>query len=213
MNISRNKTDPLTILSAQLFAFLKTKKRRNRLIMKNIVYIFLISMLPLIELRGAIPVGAALGVEFYYNYIVAVAGNLLPVPFILLFIPKILEFLNRFKPFQPIVAWLWKKADKHSEKVVGKSEVKDVESVSEAEISYDVNAEKKSSFVGIFIGLLTFVLIPLPGTGAWTGALVAALFKLPFWRSLLAIVLGVIGCGVIMCLASYGVVGFLSFLL
>ena len=153
--------------------------------MKNIIYIFLISILPLIELRGAIPVGAALGVEYYYNFAVSVIGNLLPVPFILLFIPKILEFLNRFKPFQPIVAWLWRKADKHSGKILS----------------------------GAFIGLTTFVLIPLPGTGAWTGALIAALFKLPFWRSLLAITVGVIGCGVIMCLASYGVVGFLSFLL
>ena len=176
--------------------------------MKNIVYIFLISMLPLIELRGAIPVGAALGVEFYYNYLVAVAGNLLPVPFILLFIPKILEFLNRFKPFQPIVAWLWKKASKHSGKVV-----KTESSAALTDGADALSEEKKSSFVGIFIGLLTFVLIPLPGTGAWTGALIAALFKLPFWRSVLAITLGVLGCGVIMCLASYGVVGFLSFLL
>ena len=176
--------------------------------MKNIVYIFLISILPLIELRGAIPVGAALGVEFYYNYLVAVLGNLLPVPFILLFIPKILEFLNRFKPFQPIVSWLWKKASKHSGKVVH-TESSTALTAEEA----DDSQEKKNSFVGIFIGLLSFVLIPLPGTGAWTGALIAALFKLPFWRSLLAITLGVLGCGVIMCLASYGVVGFLSFLL
>lgn len=152
--------------------------------MKNTLYIFLISMLPLIELRGAIPVGAALDVEYYFNFAASVIGNMLPVPFILLLIPKILEFLNRFKPFQPIVAWLWKKADKHSAKVLS----------------------------GAFLGLMTFVLIPLPGTGAWTGALVAALFKLPFWRSILAIALGVVGCGVIMCLASYGVVGFLSLL-
>ena len=152
--------------------------------MNNIVYIFLISMLPLVELRGAIPIGAALGVEYYYNFIAAIIGNLLPVPFILLFIPKILEFLNRFKPFQPIVRWLWKKADKHSGRVLS----------------------------GAFIGLMSFVLLPIPGTGAWTGSLIAALFKLPFWRSLLAVTLGVIGCGVIMCLASYGVVGFLSFL-
>ncbi len=182
--------------------------------MKNIIYIFLISMLPLIELRGAVPVGAALGVEFYYNYAAAVIGNLLPVPFILLFIPKILEFLNRFKPFQPIVAWLWKKANKHSGKVVGTSGDTDAKDAQNSEVrAEEVAAVSKSSFIGIFIGLMMFVLIPLPGTGAWTGALVAALFKLPFWRSLLAITLGVIGCGIIMTLASYGVVGFLSFLL
>ena len=170
-------------------------------------------MLPLIELRGAIPVGAALGVEFYYNYLAAVVGNLLPVPFILLFIPKILEFLNRFKPFQPIVAWLWKKADKHSVKVVGTANQSDDASADLADKTEGGDAVKRRSFVGVFIALMTFVLIPLPGTGAWTGALVAALFKLPFWRSLLAITLGVIGCGVIMSLASYGVIGFLSFLL
>ena len=153
--------------------------------MKNILYVFLISILPIVELRGAIPVGAALGVEFYFNYIAAVAGNLLPVPFILLFIPKILGLLNQYKPFKPIVSWLWKKADKHSERVLS----------------------------GAFIGLMTFVFLPLPGTGAWTGALIASLFKLPFGRSLLAITVGVMLCGVLMSLASYGVVGFLSFLI
>ena len=153
--------------------------------MKNIVYIFLISMLPIIELRGAIPIAAMLEVEYYYAFAVSVIGNLLPVPFILLFIPKILEFLGKFKPLEPVVGWVLKKADKHSKKVLS----------------------------GAFIGLLSFVMLPIPGTGAWTGALIAALFKLPFWRSMLAIALGVIGCGIIMSLATYGAVGFLSFLL
>ena len=174
--------------------------------MKNIIYIFLISMLPLIELRGAIPVGAALGVEYYYNYTAAVIGNLLPVPFILLFIPKILEFLSRFKPFRPIVDWLWKKANKHSVRVVGKKDNQVCENESDS-------TKNSGAMLGVLLGLTTFVLIPLPGTGAWTGALVAALFKLPTWRSALAITVGVLGCGVIMCLASYGVLGFLSFLL
>ena len=169
--------------------------------MKNILYIFLISMLPLIELRGAIPVGAVLEVEFYYNFIAAVIGNLLPVPFILLFIPKVLEFLNRFKPFRPIVGWLWKKAEKNSKRVISDTEEESAE---------DKRAKKRLS--GAFVGLFTFVLLPIPGTGAWTGSLVAALFKLPFWRSFISVALGVLGCAVIMSLASYGVVGFLSFL-
>ena len=67
--------------------------------------------------------------------------------------------------------------------------------------------------VGTFIGLMLFVLLPIPGTGAWTGALVASLFGFSRMKSFLAIALGVLGCGVIMCLASYGVLGFLSFLL
>ena len=172
--------------------------------MTNILYIFLISMLPLIELRGAIPVGAMLEVEYYFNFLAAVIGNLLPVPFILMFIPKILEFLNRFKPFRPIVGWLWKKAEKNSKRVM-RSDLCDEH----------IDAEQKRAAArlsGIFVGLFTFVLLPLPGTGAWTGALVAALFNLPRKSSFTAIALGVIGCGVIMTLASYGIVGFLSFL-
>ena len=80
------------------------------------LYIFIISMLPIIELRGAIPVGAALEMPFYLNYLIAVVGNLLPVPLILLFIPKFLDFLERFKLFRPMVQWLRKKADKNSPK-------------------------------------------------------------------------------------------------
>ena len=174
--------------------------------MKNIIYIFLISMLPLIELRGAIPVGAALGVEFYFNYIAAVIGNLLPVPFILLFIPKILEFLNRFKPFKPIVGWLWRKAEKHSGKVIKDGAIHTEEELTERK-------REKMLSLGTFIGLTTFVFLPVPGTGAWTGSLIAALFKLPRLQSFIAVAIGVLGCGIIMSLASYGVVGFLSFLL
>ena len=172
--------------------------------MKNIVYIFLISMLPIIELRGAIPVGAGLGVDFFSNFTAAVIGNLVPVPFILLFIPKILEFLSRFKPFRPIVSWLWRKAERYSGKII---QGENSSGVSDAE-----SKKARLYLSGAFVGLMTFVLLPIPGTGAWTGSLVAALFKLPFWRSLLAVTLGVIGCAVIMSLASYGVVGFLSFL-
>ena len=73
-----------------------------------------------------------------------------------------------------------------------------------------VDAPKKKRVNGIFLGLLLFVMIPLPGTGAWTGALIASLFELPKKRSFLAIFLGVLGAGVIMTLASYGVVGFLK---
>lgn len=152
--------------------------------MNNLLYVFLIAMAPVIELRGAIPAGALLGLPFWQNFLAAVIGNMLPVPFILLFIPKILDFLERFGPLKGIVGWVRRKADKHSEKILRAS----------------------------FFGLLIFVMIPCPGTGAWTGALVAALFNLPKKRSFFAVLLGVLGCGVIMTLASYGVVGFLSFL-
>ncbi len=213
------------------------------------LYVFLISILPIIELRGAIPVGAALGLEYYINYPLAIIGNMLPIPFILLFIPRFLDFLARFKTFRPIVKWLREKADKHSSKVLGKSEEKEAvqndkpqseageqpvltectdaaaeeSTAATADINAEtadapateVTAEKKVRKMsrGIFLGLFLFVAIPLPGTGAWTGSLVAALFDLPKKWSLLAIFLGVLLSGVIMSLASYGVLGFLKFLL
>ncbi len=178
------------------------------------IYVFIISMLPIVELRGAIPVGAALGLPFYENYYLAVIGNMLPIPFILLFIPKTLDFLARFKRFRPIVLWLRKKANKHSGKVLGKDAGENVEPPSDEELLNSAkNAETLRMSKGIFLALLLFVAIPLPGTGAWTGSLVASLFNLPKKWSLLAILLGVLLAGVIMCLASYGVVGFLKFLI
>ncbi len=213
--------------------------------LKDIIWVLFISMLPLIELRGAIPVGAVLGLPFYINYALAVVGNLLPVPFILLFIPKILDFLARFKLFRPVVLWLHQKADKNRGKIA--KEAQNTEAIAmdnSAEISVELNTDitdiskqelisdhtdtsgeglipsiapepQKRSLMpaGAFIGLMLFVLLPLPGTGAWTGALVAALFGFPRLKSFISILLGVLGCGVIMCLASYGVLGFLSFLL
>ena len=202
--------------------------------LKDILWVLFISILPIVELRGAIPVGAALGLPFYANYLCAAIGNLLPIPFILLFIPKILDFMARFKAFRPIVEWLRKKALKNSAKIAGKDNtdapVSDEKSDLTAEcnlVSADAEASEKSFDneeitlentkrdmpAGAFIGLMLFVLLPVPGTGAWTGSLVAALFNYPKKKSFLAITLGVIGCGIIMSLASYGVLGFLKFLL
>ena len=150
----------------------------------HILYVFFMSMLPLVELRGGVILGTALGLPWYINLPVCIIGNMVPIPFILMFIPKILDWLEKFKPFEKIVGWVRRKADKHSEKILRVS----------------------------FWGLLLFVMLPCPGTGAWTGSLVAALFDLPKKRSFLAVFLGVVGCGIIMTLASYGVLGFLSFL-
>lgn len=204
------------------------------------LYVFIISMLPLIELRGAVPVGAVLEIPFYLNLAISVVGNLLPVPFILWFIPKVLDFMERFKIFRPIVVKLRGKADKNSKKLLAKGstdmpqmtetsigsdtvngeaavcEEKDVEtSVEKGEdgASGDASAPRRAMSRALFTSLMLFVALPLPGTGAWSGGLVAALFNLPKKRSLLAIGLGVLICGVIMTLASYGIIGFLSFLL
>lgn len=198
------------------------------------LYIFIISMLPVIELRGSIPTGAAMGMPFYINYLISIAGNLLPVPFILMFIPKILDFLSRFKIFRPLVNWLRRKAEKNKSKII-KDEANGKDEDSSANLqSTDMTVGEATSngctesaegdgnnistksgrkmTVGVFIALMIFVAIPFPGTGAWTGSLVAALFDLPKKKSFLAVVLGVMISGIVMCLASYGTVGFLKFL-
>ena len=201
------------------------------------LYIFVISMLPIIELRGAVPVGALLDTPAVINYVVAVAGNMLPIPFILLFIPRILDFLERFKLFRPVVAWLKGKAQRGSEKmgVTEKNGQKICAAaaengvpavVCEQDLAAENGEEKSADQEGksteiprrkmtraLFISLLLFVALPVPGTGAWSGSLVASLFGLPKKESFLAILFGVLICGVIMCLASYGVLGFLSFLI
>ena len=170
------------------------------------IYVLLISMLPIIELRGAVPVGTAIGLPFYLNYIVAVVGNLIPVPFILAFIPRILDFMHSHKILPKVVEWVWAKAEKYKGKIIKNSESE----IQNSKLSpKGENVELKG---GAFMALMMFVAIPLPGTGAWTGSLVAATFGLPKRSSMLAITLGVLICGVIMTLASYGVLGFLSFL-
>lgn len=141
--------------------------------------IFLISMVPVLELRGAIPFGFAWGLPIWLNYPLCVLGNFLPVPFILLFIRRILAWMKTTRHFSRIALWLEAKAQKHSDKVMK----------------------------GVASGLFLFVAIPLPGTGAWTGALVASLFDMRMKYALPAIFLGVLAAGLIMSLLTYGLIG------
>ncbi len=142
--------------------------------------VFFCSMIPIIELRGAIPLGAALGMPWWFCYFLAVVGNMLPVPIILLFVKKVLHWMEkcRVNLFNRVANKLFEKAEKNRDKI------------------------EKYGFWGVAI----FVAIPLPGTGAWTGSLVAALFDMKFWKSFLSALIGVLGAGVIMTLVSYGVV-------
>ena len=142
--------------------------------------VFFCSMLPIIELRGAIPLGAAFGLPWWQNYLIAVVGNLLPVPIILLFVKSVLNWMSkcRVKLFNKIANKMYEKAEKNRDKI-----------------------ERYA-----FWGLTLFVAIPLPATGAWTGTLVAALFDMKFWKSLLSALIGVMIAGVVMTLISYGVV-------
>ena len=145
--------------------------------MKKIIYIFLISMVPFIELRGAIPVGAISGIPWYINYPVCIVANMIPVPVILLFVRAVLKWMYESKVnlFKKVASFVYEKADKHKSRI-----------------------EK-----GGFVGLLLFVGIPLPGTGAWTGALIAALLGMKMKKSIPAIFLGVLLAGLIMGLISY----------
>ena len=140
--------------------------------------IFLISMLPVVELRGAIPVGAAIGLPWYLNMIVSIVGNLLPVPFILFFSVKAFEFMKKHNILVKFIEKIENRAKKRSEGLA----------------------------TGEFIGLMLFVAIPFPGTGAWTGALIAALLQFERKRSFIYITLGVLIAAVIMTAASYGVI-------
>ena len=147
-------------------------------LLNKMIGIFLISMLPIIELRGAIPIGAAIGLPWYLNIIVSIVGNMLPVPFILMFSVKAFEFMKKHNIMVKFIEKIENRAKKRSEGLA----------------------------TGEFIGLMLFVAIPFPGTGAWTGALIAALLQFNRKRSFFYIGLGVVIAAVIMTLASYGVI-------
>ena len=193
--------------------------------MKKYVIVFLISMIPVVELRGAIPYAAASGLPFGWAYALSVFGNLLPVPFILWFIPALFSFMRRHHILVGLVDWLERKAQKGAKKIEKRQARAESEPSPEAEVGGDAAPETAASAsdgplpanggkaVGTlaFLGLFLFVAVPLPGTGAWTGSLVAAVFGMKKRRALPAVVLGVLTAGVIMTLASYGVVSAFRF--
>ena len=141
------------------------------------VVVFIISMLPLLELRGGLLAASILNVSFLPGYILSILGNVLPIPFLLLFLEKILNWLGKFKSTKKIV-------NKFEKKVLSKKDQID---------KYG------------YIGLMLFVGIPLPGTGAWTGAGLAVLLRLDKKKSSIAIFLGVILASIIMSIISYGI--------
>ena len=185
--------------------------------MKKYLLVFLISMIPIVELRGAIPIAAAKGLPFGWTYALTVLGNMLPVPFILLLIPVLFAFMRRHHILVGLVDWLERKAEKGAKKMekrAGKAATAETETAdAPAAVTEEATEEpdapkkgKKAAGALAFLGLYLFVAIPLPGTGAWTGSLVAAVFGMKKWRALFAVFLGLLTAGVIMTLASYGVV-------
>ena len=143
--------------------------------------LFIISMVPILELRGGLLAAgpAFLNIPMWRAIPVGIIGNLLPIPFILLLITKIFDWMKGTKRLKPVVEKLEKKA-----------------------MSQSANIEKYE-----FWGLVAFVGIPLPGTGAWTGALIAALLGIRFRKAFPAIVIGVCLAACIMTIISYGIVG------
>ena len=142
-------------------------------------YLFCISMLPIVELRGGIPAGAAMGLSFWPVYLTCVLGNLLPVPFLILFAKKILEFLSTL----PRIGGFFQKIIRR--------------------------ADQKAAEIGHYEkwGLFLFVAIPLPGTGAWTGSLAAALMKMPIKDALFSVIGGTLIADILMAIFSYGLLG------
>ena len=154
--------------------------------LQSYITVFFISMVPLIELRGAIPYSQVMGLPLLESYIIAIIGNMLPVPIIYLFARKVLEWGADKPVIGGFFTWCLEKGKHGGEKLQAK-------------------AGK-----GLFIALLLFVGIPLPGTGAWTGTLAASLLDIDFKSSILAVMGGVLLAGVIMGLASVGVLGALN---
>ena len=146
--------------------------------------IFIISMIPILELRGGLLAAspALLNVPILKAIPICIIGNLLPIPFILLLIEKVLNGMERVPGLSKVAIWVRQKADKNKSQI-----------------------EKFG-----FWGLVLFVGIPLPGTGAWTGCLIATLLQMKLRPAFCAISLGVVTSGIIMWLASSGVFGFLS---
>lgn len=143
--------------------------------------VFLVSMIPLIELRGAIPYAVGFNLPLLPSYIIAIIGNMLPVPIIFLFARKVLVWGSDKKYIGKFFSWCLKKGEAGGEKL------------------------KKSAGKGLYWALFIFVGIPLPGTGAWTGTLAASILDMDFKRSVIAIMGGVILAGIIMGLLSLGI--------
>ncbi|MBP5483602.1 MAG: small multi-drug export protein [Bacteroidales bacterium] len=151
--------------------------------MKKYIWVFLISMLPLIEIRGAIPYAVLWGLPLMPSIIVAIIGNMIPVPFIYLFARRVLEWGKDKKVIGPFFTWCLEKGEKGGQKLEAKAGR------------------------GLYWALFLFVGIPLPGTGAWTGMLAASILDMDFKKSTLAVLAGVFLAGAIMLVASLGVDG------
>jgi len=141
--------------------------------------VFIVSLFPILECRGGLLVASLLNVDLWTAIPICIVGNFLPIPFILLFIKKIFAFLKRFELTRPLVEALERRGMNKTEALAN----------------------------GEFLGLLLFVGIPLPGTGGWTGSLIASLMGMDFKKAIVAIFLGILLATLIMSIVSYGLLG------
>lgn len=155
--------------------------------MKKYILAFLISMIPIIELRGGVPFAMGLGIDFFPALVLCVVANMIPVPFIYFFARKFLIWGARQKYIGKFCGYCLKKGERGGQKLVA-----------------------KTGRGGLFLALLLFVGIPLPGTGAWTGTLAASFLNMGFKSAVLSVALGVILAGCIMALASTGLLHFIG---
>lgn len=146
--------------------------------LKNYIYCFFISMVPLIELRGAIPVSQVLGLPIIPSFIVCILGNMLPVPIIYLFARKVLEWGADKPVIGKFFTFCLEKGEKGGQKL------------------------QEKAGRGLFVALMLFVGVPLPGTGAWTGTLAASILDMDFKSTVAAVMLGVLLAGCIMMVVS-----------
>lgn len=148
----------------------------NGSILSKEILVFIISLFPILELRGGLLAASLLGLDAFKSYIICFIGNILPIPFILWFIDSIFKFLKKTK-LKNIILKLENKA----------------------------NSKKSQIEKYGYLGLVLFVGIPLPGTGAWTGSLIAVMLGMNKKKSFLAILIGVLMASIIMMLISFGV--------
>lgn len=145
------------------------------------IIVFIVSMVPIVELRGAIPIAVSFGLDKVISFIIAIVGNMIPVAFIYLFARKILEWGKDKKSIGKFFNWCLVKGENAGNKL------------------------QKKAGKGLYFALFLFVGIPLPGTGAWTGTLAASILDLDFKKTVIAVMCGVLLAGLIMMAISFGI--------
>ena len=150
--------------------------------LQKYLFCFLVSMVPLIELRGGVPIAVGMGLPYLQSLLICIVGNMLPVPVIYLFARNVLEWGKDKKYIGKFFTYCIEKGERGGQKLM-----------------------KKAGKRGLFVALMLFVGIPLPGTGAWTGTLAASFLNMGFKETTKAVILGVILAGIIMLVASTGV--------